>query len=245
MVMPATITNPILAPLATATELTTNQKLGAGISATSAAQASCGNCPFLHDGCYAESGPMGAFITARLNRAATTRAATALDVAYAEAAAIDRLTGNNPMRLHVVGDCPNNRCARIVAAAAMRYKKRHNKPVWTYTHSWREVQRKSWRGVSVLASCEHPDDLAIARARGYAPAIVLPSFDSDKAYRLPNGEKVVPCPEQTGRANSCADCRLCFDDGRLLEMNAAIAFKPHGSQAKKVVAKLISITGVN
>src|SRR3954468_7603539 len=159
---------------ATATERSEDRKLTTDpksrpVSTTSAAQWACPDtCPFMASGCYAESGPM-AFTTRRLNAAGENSPEA---IALVEAAAIRRLSGRNPLRLHLVGDCKTDEAARIVSTAAAEHTAKHDRPVWTYTHAWREVERASWQSVSVLASCETEADVAAAVERGYATAIV-------------------------------------------------------------------------
>jgi hypothetical protein len=62
-------------------------------------------------------------------------------IAEAEAAAIRKLSGSHPLRLHTVGDCKTDQAAAIVADAAMAHTARYGQPSWTYTHAWRNVQR--------------------------------------------------------------------------------------------------------
>ena len=208
--------------------LSANKKIGMA-AATYASQASCPTtCPFYNNGCYAESGPTGIH-TRALNRSTDT----ALEVAQKEAAAIraaaaDPIQPSIPLRLHVVGDCATAAAAEIVAAAAAEYIKRKG-PVWTYTHAWREVPRESWGAVSVLASCETADDVAAARARGYAAAIVR---NQDRTERG-GGLTYVPCPQQNSGV-TCTDCRMCFRDESLLQVGTVIVFKPHGIRKSTV-----------
>ncbi len=207
-----------------AVEKSDNSKLGKGAcSATHVSQASCPtDCAFRNAGCYAEGGFVG-MATARLNRSTekdTTR------IARMEATAIDGLTGQRPLRLHVVGDSRTNRAARIVSAAARRYRAKHGKPVWTYTHAWKRVRRDSWGNVSVLASCETTADAQEAMRQGYAAALVVDQFRQESAY-LVDGLKILPCPAQT-RAVTCARCRLCWNAERLLGAELVIAFAAHG-----------------
>jgi hypothetical protein len=100
-----------------------NAKIG-DAATTYAAQSSCPtSCPFFDGGgCYAEQGRLGKFVTGPLNEAAKAVAHTPLDVALAEAAAIDALVvvPGRPLRLHTVGDCASDEAARVVAAAAGR-----------------------------------------------------------------------------------------------------------------------------
>jgi hypothetical protein len=236
--------------LVIASAKSTNSKIG-DAATTYAAQQSCPTSCVFRDGggCYAEAGSIGKFITDRLN--ASADGVTALEVAYAEAAAIDRMTvtPGKPMRLHTVGDCATDEAARIVAAACDRYVQRGGGTVWTYTHAWRDVARESWGNVSVLASCETVADVFWARQRGYATSIVVDKFPTEKKYELVDdmsypcgpgpdghvgglaphpGQDVVPCPSQT-RGIHCTDCRLCFDDGKLRRGGVSIGFEVHGT----------------
>lgn len=244
-------------PLAIAKTVSGNSKIG-DAAVTYAAQQSCpSSCRFKDGGgCYAENGRIAASATIPLNRFATEHQATALDVAEAEADAIDRMEviPGRPMRLHTVGDCPTNECAAIVADASGRYMERGGGQVWTYTHAWREVDRKAWGNVSVLASCETTQDVFEARQRGYATALVVDEFPTHRRYapghigvsaytenddtlrqvteggvKLPYpAQDVLPCPAQT-KHRTCTDCRLCFDDGMLRRQGYSIGFAIHGT----------------
>lgn len=219
-----------------------NEKLGE-CSTTHAAQASCpSSCVFKDGGgCYAETGQQGMFVTRRLNEAAADLDADAEAVAEAEAYAIDemRVVPGRPLRLHTVGDCSTDETARVVSGAAERYMERGGGPVWTYTHAWRDVERSSWGKVSVLASCETARDVVEARLRGYATAVVVEEFPSDRLYS-PDGPAQMahlPCPSMT-RNVSCSDCRLCMDDAGLRERGYSIAFAIHGIPAAKRSARM-------
>lgn len=206
-----------------------NAKLG-DCATTHAAQASCPQSCVFKDGggCYAESGRQGMFVTRRLNETQALLNASALDVALAEAEAIDAMdvVPGRPMRLHTVGDCSTDECALVVSAAAERYVARGGGTVWTYTHGWRDVDRDSWGSVSVLASCEKSEDIIAATERGYATALVVEEFESDSRYPI-GTEEVLPCPSMT-RHVACSDCRLCFDDDGLRSRGYSIAFELHG-----------------
>jgi hypothetical protein len=244
-----------LGTLAIANTTSGNRKIGHA-GTTYAAQGSCPtSCRFRDGGgCYAEAGTIGQFVTRPLNAAAED--ASALEIALAEARAIDELqvadnagTVGRPLRLHTVGDCPDEQCARVVAAAAERYMDRGGGPVWTYTHAWADVERASWGRVSVLASCETVEDVEAARARGYATAIVVDEHPSECLYQLSAsamgarhypataGAEILPCPQQT-RDVACTDCRLCFDDQGIRERGYSIGFEIHGAQVTRRRAKL-------
>lgn len=221
-------------------ELSANRKLGP-VATTSVSQVSCPRgCPWYDDGrqgspCYANNGFLG-WSTAKLNRAAGTH----IEAAREEADAIKSLSGLRPLRLHVVGDCKDARSARLVSKASHAYQAKHGQPVWTYTHGWREVSRKAWGNISVLASCDTAGEVVLASARGYATAIVVDYFVQSKAY-VRDGIKIVPCPQETGRRNFCTDCRLCFKDDLLQRANITIGFEAHSGGARKMREKLTQI----
>jgi hypothetical protein len=211
-------------------EISLNSKLGP-MSATYASQASCPlTCRFFNDGCYGEHGPVGVH-SRRLN--AQSVGLTAEGLAYAEADLIERLTGRNDLRLHVVGDSTTRGGTKRLARACGLHGRKHGRTPFTYTHGWEGVPRADWGEVSVLASCEDAAGLRRARARRYAAALVVPGFPSHRAFGYA-GFKVVPCPHQTqpGKHVRCLDCRLCLDDERLLKGRLVIGFEAHGPKAR-------------
>lgn len=217
----------------TAVECSDNSKLGP-VSATYVSQASCPrSCPHYGNGCYAEYGHTS-HTTRRLNAAPPL---SPRRLALAEARAIRRLSGRRPLRLHVVGDAKTSAAARVLADAAARYPS----PVWTYTHAWRTVPRAAWGGVSVLASCEWSDQVHTAKHLGYATALIVPAFRSERLY-VQDGLRILPCPAQT-RHVTCAQCRLCWDDRRLRSANITIGFAPHGAGRGRVSLTLLSEGG--
>ena len=148
--------------------------------------------------------------TAKLNRSTAT---DPVAIATEEAKAIATLSGTRPLRLHVVGDCTSDQTARILAGAVRKYQRVTNQPAWSYSHAWRDIKRKSFGPISVLASGESTQQVKLARAKGYATAMVVDRFQDTKAFSI-DGVKVVPCPQQTGKTDSCRTCRLCWDDSQ-------------------------------
>jgi hypothetical protein len=184
-----------------------NRKLGV-CSTTLVPQQSCPNsCVFKDAGCYAERGSLGFFHTLPLNKNALKLGASALDIARAEADAIDAMETvvGRPLRLHTVGDCASDEAACLVSAAAERYMDRGGGPAWTYTHAWRDVERASWGRVSVLASCESREEVELAKARGYATSIVVEEYESDRLH-----DDLLPCPAQTRETPSPHGARRRF-----------------------------------
>lgn len=189
------------------------------------------SCSLKNKGCYAQTSFVG-MINQRMER--RSRGASPLDVARAEAKAIDnaydggQVPVDRALRLHVAGDSRTLAGTRLINNAVGRWKKRGGGKVWNYTHAWKHVPRQEWSNVSTLASVSNTKEVAEAREHGYAPAIVVATHLSEKAYTLPGSDvKFIPCPAQT-REVGCSDCRLCFDADRLFEGNFGIAFAAHG-----------------
>lgn len=201
------------------------------VTATYVSQATCpDNCPFRESGCYAEYGHVG-MVTKRLNKTVETIPSA---IARIEADMINDLDGSQPIRLHVVGDCKDRFSAMIVSKACDEYTAKQGMPAWGYTHA--RVPRSDWGEVSMLRSCQTLEQVKSAHKAGYAAALVVGRFKSDKRYSINHGKGIfgIPCPVQTGRCESCMQCKLCFNDKTLLKLNTAILFKAHGVKIKSI-----------
>lgn len=213
-----------------------NEKTG-NVSATYASiDGSCPkDCMHRDNGCYAQTGMVGIH-SFRLNAfSKTLPRSDAREVARTEARQIRQAIrdGNNvrPMRLHVAGDCRTPAAAKILSDACQEW----NNPVWTYTHAWKVVPRGNWGKVSVLASVDNKKDISAAMERGYAVAIVVEKHPDDgRAWTMPTGHRVVPCPAQTRDNVTCEKCRLCWKDGFLRETKAVISFAAHGVKKRSL-----------
>jgi hypothetical protein len=198
------------------------------------------SCPFMGEGCYAQIGMVGIH-TVRFNRKynRARNPITPETVAREEAGLIKKATeeGKNllPLRLHVAGDLRTNKAAQLIRTAVKNW----NNPVWSYTHAWRNVDRKSWGDtISVLASCETQEQAELAMKRGYAVAMVTGPHLSPKAYTAPNGIKIIPCPAQTHDNVTCVSCKLCWNDKKLLDQRAVIGFEVHGVMKRRMLTVL-------
>ena len=226
-----------------------NAKIGQ-VAATYASIASTcpPTCPFMGEGCYAQTGHVG-FTVRRLD----ADGACAEDAALYEASLIARGPGAGgrdlPLRLHVSGDARTPVAAELLGRAARAWRSKGGGPVWTYTHAWRDVPRDAWGpAVNVLASCESTADGAKAVAAGYVPAVVVDKHPPNGRAYEKDGIKWIPCPNQTrstpatdkepARDVTCVSCRLCFDTARLASMGAGIAFAAHGSGTKRALKVL-------
>lgn len=137
------------------------------------------------------------------------------------------------LRIHVSGDATTTFRAQQMARGAARWRG----PVWSYTHAWRDVERKAWGRVSVLASCETLADVRSAHHKGFAAALVVERHPDDGKAFTAFGVKHIPCPSQT-RDIKCTDCRLCWNDAMLLRQNACITFAAHGAGTKRTLTVL-------
>lgn len=213
--------------------LSQNRKLGMA-SATYVAQGSCPrSCRLLGCGCYAENGPTG-IITRRVGEEAAASSPTRL--AEEEAEALRELPAAFDLRLHVVGDCQGREEARTVSDACSKWITA-GKRAWTYTHSTTAI-RDDWGGVSVLGSCEAGDDAGLRSVleRGFAPAIVVPSFPSRRFKH--RGVSWIACLYET-KKTACSSCRLCLDDEYLRRKGTGIAFAAHGSRKRRIPLAMV------
>jgi hypothetical protein len=152
----------------------------------------------------------------------------------------DGARGGRDLRLHVGGDVDSARGAGVPGAAARDWRRRGGGAVWTFTHRWAAIPRAAWGpAVSVLASIEAPGQAAEAARQGYASALVVDQFASQRAYPIAPGLQLVPCPAET-RGKTCAECRLCLDRP-LLQLGLAIGFQAHGSGAGQMRERLVQI----
>jgi len=65
--------------------------------------------------------------------------------------------------------------------------------------------------------------------------VTLPSNITGQSLHTPNGNRVLVCPEQTGRTQSCDTCRLCESKTR----SYIIGFIAHGSKKKKMTESIL------
>lgn len=221
-----------------------NSKLGKDISmdATYASiDRTCpSTCALKSAGCYAQTSFVG-ITNARLTKEASTL--SALQVARSEASAIrntykDKITKETYLRIHVSGDTKVRKGVVSINAAVKSLLTKGLKAAYSYTHSWRNIPRKLWSNVSVLASVDSVSQVEQARKNGYAPAIVVSEFASDKAFKIPGSDVTfIPCPAQT-RDITCGQCKLCMKADFLYQNNKGIAFAAHGVAKGKIKKRL-------
>jgi len=202
------------------------------------------DCALKDESCYAQTAYVGIQV-ARLDKEASNL--SALELAKMEAMAIDAAYGGGKvpagrdLRIHVSGDSRTIAGSRLINSAVGRWKARGGNDAWSYSHSWKNVSRSNWKNVSILASIDKVEDAELAKAQGYAPAIVVSEFKNDKTFTLPGSDvKWIPCPAQTKDNVACTDCRLCMRSSYLENSNHGIAFAAHGIR-KNVIKKRLNV----
>ena len=218
-----------------------DRKIGKGVDATYASiSKTCPNtCAQKNSGCYASLGPTGIHVN-RLDSGLEETTYNTLDLAKAEAELISNAykdkkpTGKKLLRIHVSGDSRTIKGSKLINSAVGEWKNNGGHIAWTYTHAWKNVPRKVWNNVSVLASVDKIEDIDNARKQGYAPAIIVSKFDGKKLFSIEGTDtKFIPCPYET-HGVTCDKCKLCMKADFLFKNNKGIAFKAHGAQKKKL-----------
>ena len=179
------------------------------------------SCPFKKGGCYAQSGNCGVH-TKRISKNAEGMSSD--DLISLEANVVSEMRGLFPLRLHVSGDVKTDEQAQKLAKAAERYTAKDGQPVWTYTHSWKEVSAESWGSISVFASCESIEQVKEAKSKGYKTSFVCEERDFSKNI---DGVEMINCPNQKNKAVQCSQCKLCFG-----KTEKTVVFFPHGPVKK-------------
>lgn len=181
-----------------------------------------------------------AFHNRRIEGIAEASGATALALSREEARLIEAFARAQPrpigldLRLGVSGEVSGPKGARALASSAAVWRRLVGGAVWGYTHAWRRILRRSFGLASVLASVDNAADVALAKRRGYVPAIVVDRHVGTAPFVL-EGHKFIRCPNET-MGMACVECRLCLDDERLRARGMGIAFA-----SKKVGKKHLNV----
>lgn len=201
------------------------------------------SCELKGEGCYASQSFVG-MINSKLEKEAEGK--DSIDLAKLEAEAINNSYngGKVPeilLRLHVSGESPTVEGTKIINKAVGKWLKRGGSKAWSYTHCWKDVPRKTWSNVSVLASIDDYSEIPAAIKKGYVPAIVVSEFPKKKKFSL-EGSPVdfIPCPAQVYEKSACDTCQLCMRDDMLKKLGVGIAFEAH-SIKKNTIKKRLTV----
>lgn len=118
--------------------------------------------------------------------------------------------------------------------------KRRQLKAWTYTHknvssgeNLPKIRAAIEKGFVVNVSVESLEDADKMRKLGLPVVVVVPENSPEKQFTK-DGNKVIICPAQSGKARNCVSCLLCFRGSRSI----IVGFKPHGTLAKAVNKRL-------
>lgn len=209
-----------------------NAKIGP-IPQTSRPQVTCPtDCPLMNSGCYGENRPGRPSIFDMVEKSANLTAVDAI--------ATDAPKSAPAVRFNVVGDYLNDDGTPDTDYIEATNRVATSRP-WVaiaYTHAWRTLSPDMF-DYTVRASCQSEDEVREAHAAGWATVVVDPGPDAPDTLigSIIDERTVVQCPVTTGRANSCAECRLCGRDA------AVVAFPVHGSARKRAAEAIREVRG--
>lgn len=208
-----------------------NEKVGPIPVSTTSAKTCPSDCPFKKSGCYADGGPLALF-WGKVTRA---EAGTDWDSFCSQ---IKALPEGQLWRHNQAGDLPSNGLKIDTHAMSLLVAANKGKRGFTYTHHNPEIAsnkaaiaQANYQGFTVNLSgnnLAHADKLATLEI---GPVVAVVTEDHPEHSTTPEGRKVVVCPEQTGKAKSCAECGLCQKANRAV----IVAFRAHGVSKRKAI----------
>lgn len=210
-----------------------NEKVGPIPVSTTEARTCPTSCPFKKNGCYADGGPLALF-WGKVSRGAA-------GVSWGEfTAQVAALPEGQLWRHNQAGDLPSADGLQIDPHALMDLVSANSgRRGFTYTHhdpaqgkNADYIKGANDLGFTVNLSgnnLAHADTLASLQI---GPVVAVVPEDHPEHSLTPQGRKVVVCPEQTGKAKSCAECALCQKANR----GVIVAFRAHGVSKKKAIA---------
>lgn len=210
-----------------------NEKVGPIPVSTTESKSCPSACPFKKSGCYADGGPLALF-WGKIDRGQA-------GVEWSEfLGQVSALPIGQLWRHNQAGDLPTADGKQIDAKAmtGLVTASMHTKG-FTYTHhnpevgtNARIIKAANRGGFTVNLSgnnLAHADHLA---ALNIGPVVAVVPEDHPEHSTTPEGRKVVVCPEQTGKAKSCATCALCQKADRAV----IVGFRVHGVSKRKALA---------
>lgn len=209
-----------------------NEKVGPIPVSTTSAKTCPSDCPFKKSGCYADGGPLALF----WGKVTREDAGTDWD---SFCKSVFDLPENQLWRHNQAGDLPGNGKEIDHDAMWQLITANAGKRGFTYTHYSMKagnnayiVREANKQGFTINLSGNnigHADKLA---ALNIGPVVCVVPEDHPEHSQTPEGRKVVVCPEQTGKAKSCAECKLC----QKVDRAVIVAFRAHGVSKKKAIA---------
>lgn len=213
-----------------------NEKVGPIPVSTTEAKTCPQSCPFKKNGCYADGGPLALFW------GKVTRGEAGLP--WSEfCGQIHALPEGQLWRHNQAGDLPGEGDTVDWRALSKLVQANKGKRGFTYTHKPVGLEGVGLTNAAAIAEANlegftvnlsgnnlaHADTLAALQV---GPVVCVVDESHPEHSTTPEGRKVVVCPEQTGKAKSCAECGLCQKANRAV----IVAFRAHGVSKKKAIA---------
>lgn len=222
------------------TKKSSNKKTGPIAVSTTSKDSCPSDCPLRGNGCYADSGPL------RLHWDAVSEGpwrdkprGTDIESFLAD---IGTLPEGSCFRHNQAGDLMHqngiiNRHVLWQLASVCGERKLN---AWTYTHHNLDVSdnrisvfNANKLGLTINVSA-HSQQHAAQHHKSGIPAVCIVPKGETRTHWEYDGVKFLVCPAQTSD-KTCAECKLCAIKDRA----CIIAFKAHGTQAKKVEATIL------
>lgn len=210
-----------------------NTKVGP-IPVSTTEKASCPEaCPLKSNGCYAGSGPLGMF----WNKVSDGRMGKGWDEFCEQVAGLPE---GQLWRHNQAGDLPGDghyiHHSKLMSLVEANTGKRG----FTYTHydvmanisNAAVIHIANKEGFTINLSADNLHEADQLANLEIAPVVTIVPEDHPEKSFTPAGRKVVVCPEQTGKSESCATCQLCQHKDR----GVIVAFRAHGTSKKKAQA---------
>jgi hypothetical protein len=222
------------------TKITTNKKLGAMATSTTSRDSCSPSCPLLGNGCYADAGGPLRLHWDIVSSGPEAEKPRGVDI-ESFIKALKTLPEGSCFRHNQAGDLPhangkiNAHALELITNACAERKL----TAWTYTHhsidNMNNIVMIEWAnkaGLTVNVSAHSQQQAADYQRAGIPSVCIVPKNETRKAWEH-DGVKFLVCPAQWSE-KSCKDCRLCA----VADRACVVAFKAHGSQAKKVEATI-------
>jgi hypothetical protein len=221
------------------TAKSSNKKTGPIAVSTTSRDSCSPSCPLAGSGCYAETGPL------RLHWDAVGEGPWRDKPRGADIESFIRdlksLPEGSCFRHNQAGDLPHynglidaHALELITNACAGR-----KLTAWTYTHhsvdNMNNIVMIKWSnkaGLTVNVSAHSQQQAAHLHLAGIPSVCIVPKNETRKHWEH-DGVKFLVCPAQWSEKN-CAECKLCA----VADRSCVVAFKAHGTQAKKVEATI-------
>ena len=215
------------------TKKSSNKKVGP-IPVTTTSGKSCPDaCPMKNNGCYASE---GFHLDMHWKKVTNEERGTSYDQFIEQ---IEKLP-DGPWRHNQAGDLSGINDEINTVHLEQLTKANGTRTGWTYTHkpienskfaeqNKRAIQKANESHFTINISANSVEEAERYFEQGFPSVVVVPEDHPEKTTTK-TGKKLVVCPEQTGKADSCAKCLLCARKNR----KVIIGFRVHGTGKNKI-----------